>query len=218
MMTPQKQQRDGDVARFDFIPLKQLRESPTNPRKDFGDLAGLRDSIAAQGVLQPVLVRPWPGKEGEFEIVCGARRTRAAREAKIDFMPAVTRSMSDAEVVEAQVTENSQRLDPHPMDEAEAFNRLVNDHGIDVAEVAAKVGRPASFVYQRLRLLDLVPEARKAFKETFGGTLVGAGVPSPGGPPPPRSPSPNGSGDGLPQGRGGGRDVCPRVMIALRRC
>jgi len=146
------------------IALEAIRESPTNPRRDFGDMTELEASIRRLGVLQPVLVRPLNGA-GTYELVFGHRRFRAARQAGLAEVPCLVRAMDDVEVLEAQLVENCQRHDIHPMDEAEAYEQLHKVHHHSVEDLAAKVGKSKAHVYGRLKLCDLCKSARKAFLE-----------------------------------------------------
>lgn len=155
------------------LPLADVRESKTNPRTSF-DKAALEDlaaSIRAQGVVQPILVRPRSGTTtvaAGWEIVAGARRYRAAKAAQLATIPAVVRELTDAQVLEIQIVENLQREDVHPMDEARGYAYLIGQTGKDVAVVAAEVGKSVSYIYQRLKLTSLVPKVEKAFLD---GTL-----------------------------------------------
>jgi ParB/RepB/Spo0J family partition protein len=157
------------------ILLDNVVPSPTNPRKAF-DTAALEDlaaSIRKHGVLQPVLVRPWPASrkppkdfphaaEAGFELVVGERRWRAARLAGLDAIPATVREMADAEVVEVQIVENLQRSDLHPLEEADGYRQLMAK-GHDVAKIAEQTGRSVKYVYDRVKLLSLTKAAQKAF-------------------------------------------------------
>jgi ParB/RepB/Spo0J family partition protein len=150
-------------------PLSQLRESKFNPRRHFDEkqLADLVESVKAKGVLNPILVRPLNDR---FEIVGGARRFRAARAAGLSEIPCLVRELTDQEALEVAVIDNLQRADVHPLDEAEGYAALLDhqDGKYDVAAIAAKVGKSASFVYQRMKLVDLIEPAKKAFwKEEF---------------------------------------------------
>jgi ParB/RepB/Spo0J family partition protein len=143
--------------------------SKTNPRKHFDKeaLQELAESIGKHGVLQPILVRP-NGSEGTYELVAGERRWRAAKIAQLDRIPATVRELADAEVLEIQVVENLQRADLHPLEEAEGYEALMKCQHADgraytADEIAAKVGKSRSYVYQRLKLTSLTPKAREAF-------------------------------------------------------
>lgn len=150
------------------LPLMQLHASPTNPRKHFDQaaLAELANSIRAHGVLQPILAR---GKGEGYEIVAGERRWRAAKIAGLATMPVLIRELGDLETLEMQVVENLQRSDLHPLEEAEGYEQLMKLHKQSADDVAAKVGKSRAYVYARLKLLALSPEAREAF---YAGALV----------------------------------------------
>lgn len=155
---------NASLPEFRPIPLKDLLESKTNPRH-YGDkqkLVELTESVRRHGVLQPILVRP---HDDRFEIVAGSRRYLAAKAAGLAEIPARVRSLTDAEVLEVQIIENLQREDIHPLDEAEGYKQLMEKAKYDVAGIAAKVGKSASYVYQRLKLAELLPELKKAFFE-----------------------------------------------------
>lgn len=147
------------------LPLSQLNESRTNPRRTFDEVAlkELADSIQAQGVLSPLLVRPLT--ENSFEIVAGARRYRAAQMAGSVTVPVRIVSLSDAEALEAQLVENLIRLEIHPMEEAQGFRALLDleEPKYSIEQIAAKVGKSPAFVAQRLKLTDLMPAAVEAF-------------------------------------------------------
>lgn len=151
------------------IPLADLHESPSNPRKVFAPeaLHELAEDIKAHGLLQPILVRPAPAG---FEVVCGARRFRACTLAGLPTVRAVVRELDDRAVLEAQISENARREGVHPLEEADAFQVLHTQHRVPVEEIAHRIGAPASFVYNRLALARLCPEARTAYAE---GKLLG---------------------------------------------
>jgi ParB family chromosome partitioning protein len=110
-----------NATEYRDVPLSQLNESKSNPRRVFDDAAlkELATSIRTQGVLSPLLVRPLT--ESGFEIVFGARRYRAAQLAEQETLPVCIKHMTDAEVIEAQLVENLIRAEIHPMEEAEGF-------------------------------------------------------------------------------------------------
>lgn len=149
-----------------LLALEALRESPTNPRQTFSDagLAELAESIKAQGVLQPILARPVFDDDPEHthEIVFGHRRFRAARLAGMRQVPAIVRFMSGEEVALAQLHENLEREDVHPIEEGEAYARLMANHGTTAAELMEQTGKSRTYVYNRLKLTALTPEVREA--------------------------------------------------------
>jgi ParB/RepB/Spo0J family partition protein len=179
--------RDAALAASNPLTLQVsfIVPSLTNPRKAF-DKVGLQElaaSIKTHGVLQPVMVRPWPATRkapkdfpdaaaAGFELVVGERRWRAAQLAGLEAIPATVCELTDAEVVEVQVVENLQREDLHPLEEAEGYERLLKlgadastrpGGALDVATLAAQVGKSKAYVYARLKLCALVPAARKVF-------------------------------------------------------
>src|SRR5690348_9778832 len=152
------------------VPLSLLMESATNPRQHFeeDDLNELADTIRKSGVYQAILARP---KEDRLEIVFGARRYRASQLAGRETIPALVREMSDAEVLEAQLVENLQRRDVHPMEEAEGYKRLLalTEPTYTVEQIAAKVGKTPVYIATRLKLTDLCDEVAAAFYQNHIG-------------------------------------------------
>ena len=158
------------VSSIQDIPLAKIRESKTNPRRVFDDtkLAELAENIRQHGVLQPILVRPLPeGEAGMYELVAGARRFRASKIAKRESIPATVRELTDAQALELQVIENVQRVDVHPLDEAQGYAALIQlqPNTYTVESIASRVGRSPAYVSGRLRLIQLIPEAKQAFYE-----------------------------------------------------
>lgn len=147
------------------LPLNVLTESTTNPRHIFEDsaLKELADSIRTQGILSPLLVRPLT--EQSFEIVAGARRYRAAQIAEAATVPVRIVNLTDAEALEAQLIENLQRRDVHPMEEAQGFCALLalEEPKYSIEQIAAKVGKTPVFVAQRVRLTELSAPIVAAF-------------------------------------------------------
>src|SRR5271154_3037219 len=147
------------------VSLSLLNESKTNPCRIFEDAAlkELADSIRSQGVLSPLLVRPLTEKS--FEIVAGARRFRAAQIAEIPTVPVRIVNLSDAEALEAQLIENLQRRDVHPLDEAQGFRALLNldEPKYSVEQIAAKTGKSPAYVTTRLKLTELSAPVLDAF-------------------------------------------------------
>src|SRR5712692_9125817 len=158
------------VSSIQDIPLVRIRESKTNPRRFFDEakLAELADNIRQHGVLQPILLRPLPeGEAGLYELVAGTRRYRASKLAKRERIPATVRELTDAQALELQVIENVQRVDVHPLDEARGYAALIElqPDTYTVESIASRVGRSPAYVSGRLRLIQLIPEAKQAFYE-----------------------------------------------------
>jgi ParB family transcriptional regulator, chromosome partitioning protein len=120
------------------------------------------ESIRQHGLIQPITVRP--NSEG-FEIIAGARRFRAAQLAELFAIPARIVEIDDAQSLEWALVENAMRVDVHPYEEAEGFQRLLDIPGYDVATLVEKSGRSASHIYARLSLLQLTPEVAEAFTQ-----------------------------------------------------
>lgn len=137
-----------------LCPIERIRPNPHQPRKNIGQeaLASLARSIKERGVLQPLVVRE---AEGAYEIIAGERRWRAAQIAGLRNVPVVIKDVSPGEVLELALIENIQREDLNPIEEARAFRRLVDEHGLSQGQVAARVGRDRSTVANFLRLLNL---------------------------------------------------------------
>ena len=160
---------------FQYLPLALLRESKTNPRRQENApaLKELIESVRDRGVLVPLLVRPTRGRsaiahepvDGNYEIVAGSRRYRAAKEAGLLKVPVRVRDMTDPEVLEIQIIENLQREDVHPLDEGLGYRVLMEKSKLDVPAIAKKVGKSASYVYQRMKLADLDKSVQKATLE-----------------------------------------------------
>ena len=153
-----------DSSAFQFIAIDQIHESTTNPRQTFeqSKLEELAESIRQHGLIQPVTVRP---NANGFEIVAGARRFRASQLAELFSIPARIVELDDAAAMEWQLVENSQRVDVHPYEEAQGFQRLLDMPGYDVAAPVLKSGKSASHIYARLSLLQLIPDVAQAFVE-----------------------------------------------------
>jgi ParB family chromosome partitioning protein len=141
-----------------ILPLDAIRANPEQPRRTFSEdaLAELAQSIREQGLLQPVLVRPVPGRGGaSHEIVAGERRWRAARMAGLTEIPALVRPVDDETGFALALVENLQREDLNPMEEAAGYQLLVARYGLSQEAVAKKVGKSRSAVANALRLTAL---------------------------------------------------------------
>ena len=144
------------------LPIELLRRNPDQPRKTFDEteLDELAASIRRKGVIQPLLVRPAPGREGEYEIVAGERRWRAAQRAGLRELPAVVRALDDTEVLQIAIIENVQRADLNAVEEALAYRALIDQYGHTQEEVAEAVGKSRSHVANTMRLLGLPEDVR----------------------------------------------------------
>lgn len=142
------------------LPLDRISPGPYQPRSAFDPerLEELADSIRAQGVIQPILVRHVEG--GDFQIIAGERRWRAAQMVGSETIPAIIREVDDEVAVAMALVENIQREDLNPLEEAAALKRLVEDFQLTHREAADAVGRSRSMVSNLLRLLELASEVR----------------------------------------------------------
>jgi ParB family transcriptional regulator, chromosome partitioning protein len=159
------------------IPIDMIDRSPNQPRRAFDEdsLLGLAGSIRAQGVLQPVLVRPLAN--GRYELIAGERRWRAARLAELESIPAIVRRHDNAASLEVALVENMAREDLNPVEEARACAALVEELGLTREEVGVRVGRTRVAVSNLIRLLDLPDEAlelieRRDLTEGHGRALL----------------------------------------------
>ena len=152
------------------LSLDQLVPGRHQPRRRFDPqaLESLADSIRAQGVVQPIVVRPLgaPGDTpSRYEIVAGERRWRAARMAELRTIPAVSRQIPDRTAMAVALVENIQRSDLNPLEEAEALRRLIDECGLTHEQTAEAVGRSRASVSNLLRLLDLHPEVQTLVRD-----------------------------------------------------
>jgi ParB family chromosome partitioning protein len=146
----------------DEVPVSALHPNPQQPRTHFEDatLAELATSIQANGILQPILVRPRSG--GGYEIVAGERRYRAALRAGLARVPVVVRDLGDEEALALALVENLLREDIGPLETARAFRRLMEDFGWTQAQMSERVGKSRSAVTNTLRLLHLPPPIQES--------------------------------------------------------
>lgn len=149
-----------DQERLERLPLGQLTRGKYQPRRDIQPeaLEELADSIRAQGVMQPIVVRPID--EDRYEIIAGERRWRAAQLAELDVIPAVIREVSDQVALALAVIENIQRENLNPVEEAMALKRLQDEFELTQQQVADAVGRSRAQVANLMRLLSLDPEVQ----------------------------------------------------------
>ena len=147
----------GETGGARETPIELIRANPDQPRKSFSreDIDALAASIREKGILQPILTRPMPGAEGEFQIVAGERRWRAAQVAGLRTVPILVRQFDDRQVLEIAIVENVQRTDLNPYEEALGYRALIDKFGHTQEAVAEAVGKSRPHVANALRLLNL---------------------------------------------------------------
>lgn len=155
----------GQGGAIDSLPVDIIERGRFQPRRDFNpdSLQELADSIAAQGVVQPIVVRP-VGK-GRYEIIAGERRWRAAQQAGLSEIPVVVRDVPDKTAMAMGLIENIQRDDLNPLEEASALHRLLNEFELTHQQIAQAVGKSRTTVTNLLRLLDLNPDVKQFIEE-----------------------------------------------------
>lgn len=158
--------RDSSAA-VRQLPVELLHPGRYQPRRNFDadNLAALVESIRAQGILQPLLVRPHPDLPDQYEIVAGERRWRAAQAAQLHEVPVVLRELGDREALEIAIVENVQRQDLSPLEEAEGYRRLLEEFAHTQEDLARAVGKSRSHIANMLRLLSLPPDVRQLLEE-----------------------------------------------------
>lgn len=179
------QNQNKQNGEYRNVAIEVLEESPTNPRKRFNQasLMELAESFKSQGVLQPLVVRTKNDDASKYEVVAGSRRLRAAQMAELKAVPVRVVELSDSDAVLAQVTENLQREDIHPLEEAFGFRSLLdlNDPNYTIATLAAKAGKSEAYVQGRIKLTELITPIADAFladKITIGHALLIAKLPA----------------------------------------
>ena len=174
---------DGGIAPERDMPIELIRRNPDQPRKHFDEdeINELAASIRRRGILQPILVRPGVA-DGEYQIVAGERRWRAAQKAGLREVPVIIRTLDESEVLEIGILENVQRSDLNAVEEAAAYRTLMQRFGHTQDLVAEMVGKSRSHVANTLRLLSL-PEQVQAWviegKLTAGHARAVMGAPDP---------------------------------------
>jgi len=160
--TPEKAAGGATEPALQRIPLKQIRANPYQPRKEFReeDLQELEASLKATGLLQPITVRR-PAVGAGFELIAGERRLRAATRLGWAEIPAIVREIDDRTLLTLALVENLQRADLNPLEEAEGYQRLVDEFGLTQGQVAEIVGKDRTTVANTLRVLALPPSVRR---------------------------------------------------------
>jgi len=144
------------------VPIEHIRPNPRNPRRHYSDveLDELAASIKERGIIQPVVVRAVRGARDAYEIIAGERRWRAAQRAGLHEVPVVIIEATDDESLQLAIIENVQRADLNPLEEADGYRALVEDHNHTQDDIAKMVGKSRSHVANTLRLLKLPPSIR----------------------------------------------------------
>lgn len=149
-----------------LLPIEAIEPNREQPRKRFDEerMRELADSISAQGIIQPIVVTPLPAAAPDgarYQIIAGERRWRAAQLAGLHDVPVVIRETPEAERLELALVENLQRADLDPIEEARAYEALIDLHGYSHADLARRVGKERSSVANTLRLLKLPPKVQE---------------------------------------------------------
>ena len=175
---PQPTQQSAPVTDVGSLPVDLLQRGRYQPRRDFNNeaLEELASSIRAQGLMQPVVVRPVPG--GRYEIIAGERRWRAAQMAGLQDIPAIVRDVPDEAAIAMALIENIQREDLNAIEEATALQRLQQEFGLTHEAIADAVGKSRTTVTNIMRLLSLPADVRqhlerKALEMGHGRALLG---------------------------------------------
>ncbi|MDG4890425.1 ParB/RepB/Spo0J family partition protein [Mesorhizobium sp. WSM4887] len=182
---PVAPEKPSAVAADGKVPIEFVSPNPKNPRRHFGDaeLTDLAQSIREHGVVQPVVARPSPSQPGRYEIIAGERRWRAAQRAGLTEIALIVRDVNDRTALELAIIENVQRADLNPVEEAQGYQQLIDEHGYTQADLGQVIGKSRSHVANTLRLLKLPDVIRDmlvdgALSAGHARTLVTAGDPA----------------------------------------
>jgi ParB family transcriptional regulator, chromosome partitioning protein len=150
-----------------LVPIERIRPGTLQPRRRFAEaeLEALAQSIREKDILQPLLVRSLTAEETDFELIAGERRWRAAQRVGLHDVPIIIRQISDLDALEIALVENLQRVDLSPLEEAEAYSRLMEEFGRSQASLADAVGKSRSHVANTVRLLSLPAPVRRRVDE-----------------------------------------------------
>ncbi|MGZ4729646.1 MAG: ParB/RepB/Spo0J family partition protein [Acidimicrobiales bacterium] len=164
-LIPTGESVDSASTELQEIPVSRVKPNQHQPRAYFDEeaLVSLTASVRELGVLQPILVRPLG--DGEFELIAGERRWRAAKRAGLPTVPALIRTVQDAAALEQALVENLHREDLNALEEAAAYQQLMEDFGLTQEKVALRVGKSRSAVTNTLRLFQLPPSVQKLVAE-----------------------------------------------------
>ncbi len=144
------------------LPLEQIERDPTQPRQDLGDLTDLKASIASVGLVQPIIVTIL-GYE-QYRLVAGERRYTAVKELNLPKISAIVRTIEEHQRLEVQIVENLHRKDLNPFEEAQSYQRLMDEFGLNQEAVGKRLGKSQGSISELLRLLDLPPVIREEYR------------------------------------------------------
>lgn len=140
------------------VPVEKILANQMQPRRDMGDLKELTNSIKENGIIEPVIVKP---RDGNFEIIAGERRFRAAKEAGMTEIPCIEHDIPDNEALEMSIVENIQRKDLNVFEQADSIRSLAEIYGYTHEEIAKKIGKSRVSVTELVRITDLPAEIRE---------------------------------------------------------
>ena len=142
------------------LPIEKVAPNPDQPRRSFdaGKLEDLANSIREKGIIQPLIVRSDPARDGYYQIVAGERRWRAAQMAQLHEIPVLVRDFDDTEMLEVAIIENIQRADLNPVEEASGYRQLIDTFGHTQDQLARALGKSRSHIANQMRLLGLPQE------------------------------------------------------------
>lgn len=144
--------KEGD-ERFARVPVQYIEPDPDQPRKSLGNIDELKNSILEHGIIQPIVISPFA--EESFRIIAGERRFTAAKELGLETVPAIIRTIDEHRRLEVQIIENIHRQELSPVEEAAAYQRLINEFQLSQRQLASRVGRSAATINETLRILSM---------------------------------------------------------------
>ena len=156
---------NNEMDRLAYLRPDEILLDPDQPRKDLGDLEDLKSSIAEHGILQPIIVAPVD--EAHYRLIAGERRFSAAKALGLTTVPAIVRTIADHRRLEVQLIENLHRKDLSPVEEANAFSRLIVEFSLTQEQVAQRMGKTQAAISQMLRVLDLPATVLEEYKTSY---------------------------------------------------
>ena len=181
LLSPKNNNIEGQEKNFKMINTSSIEANPNQPRKKFNkeEIEDLAASIKSQGILQPIVVRP--KNQESYEIIAGERRWRAAQIAGIHQIPALIKEMNDYQILQAALIENIQRENLNPVEEARAYETILNEESANYENLSSSVGKSKSHISNMIRLLELdkkILEYIESGKISMGHARALIGVPN----------------------------------------